>query len=133
MNEEIDNYIQCPSDDIESFFWVFVWAILKNSTVDHPKRVQKYAEMFENGSRTVAVERYITTERSDMQNIVKVWSGVKSALSRAYIELVYAFTEISEAGLWKDEEEEARYWKAFWHGLALEGVCMSLKALLETF
>ena len=124
------NYIQSPSDDIESFFWVFFWAVLQNNTTGRSNLKQQCARSFEDGRRGDAFLDYMS-ERSDMRGILMDWFQEVSELSSAYIDIVRCFTAIGNAGGWGDDEEEARYWRAVWHGLALEGICESLRIIGE--
>ena len=125
------NYIQSPTDDIESFFWTFFWAILQNHTAIYSDQEREYADSFKNGWRGDAFRLYANTERNAIQDIVSKWEQIVGPLSGLYVRLSESLTAISKARLFKDVEEEARYWKAAWHGLALEGVYKSLKVLLE--
>ena len=125
-----ESYIQSPSDDIQSFFWVFFWAIVQNNTTSDPDH-QLCADRFKNGLRSAALHRYLDTDTGDLLTIVTAWETVMTHVARTSLFLSRSLTALSEAEHFENVEEEARYWKAAWHGLALEGVCMSLKALLE--
>ena len=126
------NYIQSPTDDIESFFWTFFWAILQNPTASYySNRERRYADDVKNGLRDSAFRLYVNTEINAKRDIVSKWEQIVGPLSGLYVRLSESLTAISKARLFKDVEEEARYWKAAWHGLALEGVYKSLKVLLE--
>ena len=89
--------------------------------------------------RADAIRDYIhlVTETSPLTTIltsmVTDWENVVGSLSKSYLRLSICLTEISKAGYFIDAEEEARYWKAVWHGFALKGVCESLKVLLKYF
>ena len=124
------NYIQSPSDDIESFFWVFFWAVLQNNVSDHSMLERQCARNFRDGLRELALRNYWQAI-GDSAKIIKEWDRYLLELSETYAHLVHCFVDISNAGGWDDDEEEARYWKATWHGLALEGVCNSLRILLD--
>ena len=128
---EDEGYIQSPTDDIESFFWTFFWAILQNHTASYSDRERGYADKFRNGLRDRAFRLYVHAGDSAIQDIVSKWEKIVGDLSNSYVRLSESLAAISKAKLFKDVEEEARYWKAAWHGLALEGVYMSLKVLLE--
>ena len=126
-----ENYIQSPTDDIESFFWTFFWAIVKNRIAD--QRFRRLAEDLENGFRADALLGYMSAGHAGtFGKIVKSWYNSNILeLSRTYNTLIDCFDEISNVKGWQSEEEEALYWKAAWFSLALEGLCMSLKVLLE--
>ena len=130
---EEGNYIQSPSDDIESFFWAFFWAVLQNNTTSHSDRERKYADMFKNGLRADAFLHYMRSEGGVLRNIVAEWDQVASHISILHLYFTDSLTALGKAGHFENTEEEARYWKLAWHILALEGVCMSLKTLLERF
>ena len=127
------NYIQSPADDIESFFWVFFWAVLQNNTANHSERVRRCADMFKNGLRADAFLHYMRSEGGVLRNIVAEWDQVASHISILHLYFTDSLTALGKAGHFENTEEEARYWKLAWHILALEGVCMSLKTLLERF
>ena len=127
------NYIQSPADDIESFFWVFFWAVLQNNTANHSERVRRCADMFKNGLRADAFLRYIDSGGSILHAVVVKWGQVRSHLSRLHLYFTDSLTALGEAGHFGNTEEEARYWKLAWHVLALEGVCTSSKILLQGF
>ena len=128
-----ENYIHSPSDDIESFFWVLFWAILQNRTASHSDRERQCADSFKNGLRAEALRRYVDVGIGVLHAISCDLEQVRSHICRSYLHLSDSLVAINEAGHFIDAEEEARYWKAAWHGLALEGVYMSLKVLLERF
>ena len=125
------NYIQSPIDDIESFLWVFFWAVLQNNVTDHSMLERQCAKNFKNGLREIALIGFIQREIGVIGDIIRDWHQYLLGLSLTYTSLVRCFVDISDARGWDDDEEEARYWKAAWHGLALEGVCNSLKILLD--
>ena len=133
-----ENYIQSPSDDIESFFWTFFWAVLQNNTVNHSDQERMCADNFRNGLRDTAIRdyMYLVTETSPLiailTSMVIDWENVVGTLSKSYLRLSICLTDINKAGHFKDAEE-AQYWKAVWHGFALKGVCESLKVLLKYF
>ena len=131
---EEGNYIQSPSDDIESFFWAFFWAVLQNNTTSHSDRERKYADMFKNGLRRRALHRYIDLEAGGVLHaIVSKWEQARSRMSGLYMYFSESLTALAKAGHFENMEEEARYWKLAWHVLALEGVYTSLKIPLEDF
>ena len=133
------NYIQSPSDDIESFFWTFFWAALQHNMADHSDQERTCADSFRNGWRDDAIRDYIylVIETSPLivilTSMVTDWEKAAGPLSKSYLLLSICLTEISKAGHFIDAEEEARYWKAVWHGLALKGVCESLRVLSKYF
>lgn len=135
ISPSLENYIQSPADDIESFLWVTLYAILKNSDKTVYKDQQSLADMFELGKRGNAllhVQRLIHASREVvvLKGLFNEWCAFTDNLTGRYKDLVEAFSEISAKNGWEDEEE-ARYWKAAWHGYALEGVCTSLEAIVK--
>lgn len=122
------DYIQSPADDIESFFWVTLYAIINNTEI-RSVRQQKNAEQFEMGNRMTAFDDIQSAEHGS--GLFSEWVRIKARLSGAYKDVVEVFSIIAGKKGWESDEEEARYWKAAWHGYALEGVCKSLEVIFE--
>jgi len=130
LSSDLTDYIQSPIDDIESFVWVTLYAILKN---DEPRssKERKAANFLERGDRGEALNQYFYDYEKVMNDLVKEWSPAVLELGRLYAMLIMAFSKISEKNGWQDEKEEARYWEVAWHGYALQGVCQSLEFILK--
>lgn len=128
-------YIQSPIDDIESFIWVTLYAKLKNSIVAPSPREKKWAEDFESDiyNRECIARRFgfENAGKAGMNTLIRKWRSAVSDLSMEYSTLVSVLSMISDKeNGWENEEEEVKFWKAAWHGYALQGVCQSLELIL---
>lgn len=120
----VKEYIQSPADDIESFLWVSLYAMINNPEFSSQFH-QDLAEQFESGDRNSALSGFLSTEHG--YGLFNDWHRVKARLSGGYRDVVEYFSVISEEKGWKSDEEEAQYWMAAWHGFALEGVCRTMQ------
>lgn len=127
------NYIQSPVDDIESFLWVTLWATLANNAVEDSDKMQAWMSDFENGKRGDTLDSYRKPVYDDdaMRSLIDDWATFSKDLTVRYELTIECFTRICNKNGWESEEEEARYWKAAWHGYALEGVCKSLEIIFR--
>lgn len=116
------NYIQSPVDDIDSFLWVTLYAIL-NNTEPRSVEYQRLAKRFEDGYRAFALDSMRSAELG--QGLFSDWDWVTINLSGRYGTTVEVLSTVE----WLSGEEEAQYWKAAWHGYALEGVCKTLEVI----
>lgn len=127
------HYIQSPADDIQSFFWVALYAILNNNTVGHSAIERRAAEELELDNRREALELFLDQNGPDrpLHKLFRDWREKVYDLGRMYSFLVDALTSIDAEKGWTNAEEEAQYWEAAWHGYALQGVCESLELIFE--
>lgn len=126
--DEIKEYIQSPADDIQSFLWVTFYAMINNPEFCSVL-YQTSAEQFESGSREGGLSKIRDAELG--MGLFSEWDRVKTRLSGGYKYVVERFSMISGEKGWESVEEEAQYWKAAWHGYALEGVCRTLEVIFE--
>lgn len=127
------NYVQSPVDDIESFLWVTLWAILTNNVEKAAGEMEVLAKYYEGGNRDAALREFrcpLVTEDA-LRNLMNEWSTFSTDLTERHKITTQCLTQICDKGGWDSEEEEARYWKAAWHGYALEGVFKSLEIIFK--
>lgn len=129
---EEPHYIQSPADDIQSFFWVALYAILNNNTVNHSTKERRAAEQFELDHRGEALEAFLDQNGPDrpLCKLLKEWGEKVIDLGRKYGFLTNTLTSISTNKGWTSAKEEAQYWEAAWHGYALQGVYQALELIL---
>lgn len=127
------NYVQSPADDIQSFFWVALYAIVNNNKVGHSADDRHAAEAFERDRRAEALELFLEQDGPDhpLYELFRNWRDKVYELGRMYRSLVGALSSIDAVKGWTNAEEEAQYWEAAWHGYALQGVCESLELIFE--
>lgn len=131
LSDELKDYIQSPADDIESFFWVTLYAILRNVET-RSVQDRHLGDKFELGFRSEALASYGKRVWPEpvMNLLIRDWHREVWEISAMYQCFVRVCSAISAQGGWLSEEEEVRYWEVAWHGYALQGVCQSLELIL---
>lgn len=130
LSDELKDYIQSPADDIESFFWVTLYAILRN--VDCVQQDRDLGDKFELGFRSEALISYnkrVLYPEPVMNLLMRKWHQKIMDFGGMYLGFAQVCSAISGEKGWLSEEEEAKYWEAAWHGYALQGVCESLECI----
>lgn len=127
------DYIQSPVDDIESFVWVTLYAKLYSNVVPPSPMERIWAEdiEFDRRNREYVMNRFGSQRvQAGMNILMRKWRLAVSDLAADYSALVDALTSISAVKGWKNAKEESQYWKAAWHGYALQGVYQALELIL---
>ena len=122
-------YLQSPVDDLESFFHVFVWAILHNerSQKSLSPMEQKYRDMLHGdwADRTAAQSSLLSIVSSSaiitqLQDVAEAWSNVQTKLRKKYghIEVLYrSLVAKGQSGI-----TEQAFCRWAWNLIAFEGV-----------
>lgn len=133
LSDELKDYIQSPADDIESFFWVALYAILRNVET-RSVQDRHLGDKFELGFRSEALLSYnkrVLWPEPVMNLLMRKWHQKIMDFGGMYLGFAQVCSAISGKKGWLSEEEESQYWKAAWHGYALQGVCESLELILN--
>ena len=122
-------YLQSPVDDLESFFHVFVWAILHNELSQEAFTVQerKYKDMLYGnlGDRLYAQTSLQSMESpsaiiTQLQDVVDAWSNLQAKLRKKYRQIEGLYRRIAAKGQSGITEQAFRRWA--WNLIAFEGV-----------
>lgn len=131
LNDELKDYIQSPADDIESFFWMTLYATVRNAE-PHSVQDRDLGDKFELGYRLEALISYESRRwpAPIMNSLMRKWHQKIMDFSGMYLGFARMCSAISAKKGWLSEEEEAKYWEVTWHGYALQGICESLECIL---
>ena len=123
--EDREIYLQSPIDDLESFYHVFVWAILHNKFSQKALTTgeRKFKEMLSGSSadRLLAQEDLLLMKStskivSQLKGVMEAWSSVQAELRKKWlgIELIgdhlTAKGSIGQSGI-----AEQAFWKWAWN------------------
>ena len=125
-------YLQSPIDDLESFYHVFVWAILHNVggqsflTIAEKRRRDKLSGT--SGDRELAQkqlrkQRNTTLMRSDVQRLMNAWYSTQDALEEKWSKIEDIFDWLTAGRYFARGTitvPQFREWS--WHLIAFEGV-----------
>jgi hypothetical protein len=116
-------YLQSPLDDIESFFWVFLYAVVRNSApgsdFDHTLRLA-----FDKGGRGEGLLQFKTATRSAYRPLTCELNMLVTKFESELLEM---------RRLWNTDYDslsvmgwDADAWVLCCHATALKGLCMVL-------
>lgn len=96
--------------------------------------MESYVKDYERGNRLAALHEFRKPmyDEDALRNLIHEWATFSSELSARYELTIKCFTRICEKNGWESEAEEAQYWKAAWHGYALEGIFKSLQSIFNS-
>ena len=125
-------YLQSPVDDLESFFHVFVWAILHNEDSQNALSTQE-RECRDNLSasveyRTVAqrdlrIIAPVAPIISQLRGVVKAWDNTQEELQWKYNLIGSKYGQlVANKSIGQDGIPEQAFWKWIWNLIAYEGV-----------
>ena len=125
-------HLQSPIDDLESFYNVFVWAVLHN---EHSQdalsvREKRYRDELSGSveSRgyaqwTLQKEIPIAPIVSQLHGIIRAWGRTQEELQRKYNVIESKCSEVAaKKSFGQDGTTEQAYWKWAWNLIAYEGV-----------
>ena len=124
-------YLQSPIDDLESFYHVFMWAILHNKHWRRLNDIEKDCKA--NLTGTVGDRNTAQAElreqndtsllKSDLRRLMNAWHSTQSDLSRKFKETENILRYLRANNFFTTfGVTEQEFWKWSWHLIAFEGV-----------
>ena len=124
-------YLQSPIDDLESFYHVFVWAILHNKHWQRLNDIEKDCK--DNLSGNVFARDGVQMElrkqndttllKSDLRKLLDAWYSTQSDLRRKFMETEKILQYLRANNFFTTfGVTEQEFWKWSWHLIAFEGV-----------
>ena len=130
--EDKDIYLQSPIDDLESFYHVFVWAVMHNedSQVAMSRHELKYKDKLSGpvDSRTAAQDYLRSNPPSaaivkQLRGVMKAWDSTQAELQEKYNFIASKYCEVAaKESFGQDGLTEQAFWKWAWNLIAYEGV-----------
>ena len=127
-----DIYLQSPIDDLESFYHVFVWAVMHNedSQVAMSRHELGYKDMLSGPVeyRTAAHDYLQSNPPSaaivkELRGVMIDWDIAQSELQRKYNFIASKYGEVAaKESFGQDGLTEQAFWKWAWNLIAYEGV-----------
>ena len=125
-------YLQSPLDDLESFFHVFVWAILHNEasqTSLSPSEKGYRDKLSGPVDSRIAVQRRLVERKSpsaivsQLKGVIDMWLDSQTKLLKKWIgiELIYDYL-VEKESIGQGGITEQAFWKWAWILIAFEGV-----------
>ena len=124
--------LQSPIDDLESFYNVFVWAILHNEHSqmalsadektyrDDLSRLVNFRNAAQNNLRRKSPVAPIV---SQLRGVMKAWDDTQAELQEKYDVIVRKFPElVANKSIGQESNSEQVFWKWIWNLIAYEGV-----------
>ena len=127
-----DIYLQSPIDDLESFYHVFVWAIMHNE--DSQEALSRHELMYKDklsglvDSRTAAQidlreNLPVAPIVSQLQDVMIDWHKTRVELQRKYDVIVSKYPQlVANKSIEQGNNPEQVFWKWIWNLIAYEGV-----------
>ena len=127
-----DIYLQSPIDDLESFYNVFVWAIMHNKDSQEvlvARETRCRDELSGPVQFRVAAQKALLKDTptapivSQLQNVMIDWDSTQFDLQRKYNFIVSRYPQlVANKSIGQDGIPEQAFWKWAWNLIAYEGV-----------
>lgn len=131
--------IQTPMDDLESFFHVFVWAIVNNVHIerlldfeenDYSEYLGRTREDRYRGQCGLLLRLDHTVPLMRLRDIARTWRDMNTELYSQWHRMDSIESELDAAGFFQQGGTERKdYWKWAWHLTAFSGVLRILKMI----
>ena len=125
------SYRQSPVDDIESFSWVTLYSIVRNSASPHSDQDHKLQDAFDKLGRDTALRKsHNVRTKKGYSELTRTLSA--SALLRAYEDVNYDLR-----GRWDNDVEalgdslDGQAWELCCHAAAVSGLLAVLQILVD--
>ena len=125
-------YLQSPIDDLESFYHVFVWAILHNehSQMALSADEKTYRDDLSgvvnsrgNAQNNLRKKLPVAPIVSQLHGIIRAWGRTQVELQEKYDAIESKYSEVAaNKSFGQDGTTEHAYWKWAWNLIAYEGV-----------
>ena len=125
-------YLQSPIDDLESFYHVFVWAVMHNE--DSQEALSRHERRYKDklsglvDSRTCAQTDLRSNPPSaaivkQLRGVMKAWDSTQVELQEKYNSIASKYCEVAaKKSFGQDDLTEQAFWKWAWNLIAYEGV-----------
>ena len=125
-------YLQSPIDDLESFYHVFVWAILHNElsqeTLTPGER--KFRDMLSGSSadrflaqKDLLLIKFPSRIVSQLKGVIKAWDNAQNGLQEKWLGIDLIYDHLAAIGsIGQGSITEQAFWKWAWDLIAFEGV-----------
>ena len=127
-----DIYLQSPIDDLESFFHVFVWAVMHNEDSQGAlfPHEQKYKDQLSGPVQSRGDTQIDILANppgaaivEQLQNVMKAWDGTQRELQWKYNFIVGKYPQlVAKKLIGQGGTPEQAFWKWAWNLIAYEGV-----------